>query len=80
MSDRQHQAGDDEVALGRSLAETAFLNSPQAKAGRAAIEALRRAAPDGKRPARNRRRFQAAVALLLLAIAALGLALWALEP
>ncbi len=62
---------DLEARLGNNLAETARINDPHRTAARAAARTVHRAAPEGPRAARNRRRFRpalAAAALLLLAV------------
>ena len=55
------RANDRDVVLGRTLAGTAGLNSPEHLAGAEAGAAMQRAGPDAERIAQNRRRFRIAV-------------------
>ena len=57
---------DQDVVLGRTLAETARLNSPATQAGRAAKETVRRKQVSSMDAAARRRVFR--LAMLLLAI------------
>ena len=70
---------EDDVLLGRSLAETAHLNAPEQVAGRQAAETVRKAAVQ---PARARRRhsFWFAALLILIVVAGLAGVLWLTGP
>ena len=66
------RAKDRDVVLGRTLAETAKLNSPEHLAEAEARAAVQRAGPDAERIAHNRRRFRIAVLVLFLVLALIG--------
>ncbi len=74
------RAKDRDVVLGRTLAETAKLNSPEYLAGVEASAAVQRARPGAESIARNRRRFRIAVLILVLLLALLIAAIWLAEP
>ncbi len=63
---------DRDVMLGRTLAETAELNSPEHLAGAEARAVVRRAGPNAERIAQKRRRFRKAMLVLCSGVAALA--------
>lgn len=64
---------DLDPVLGRTLAETQALNSPNHRAGEAARAVVGRAAPDAVRRVRHRRAF---LVSCLIVLALLGCAAW----
>ena len=70
------RAKDRDVVLGRTLAETAELNSPEHLAGAEARAAVQRAGPDAERIAQNRHRFGKAALVLLLVLALIAALSW----
>ncbi|MFQ6018157.1 MAG: hypothetical protein ACE5KF_08165 [Kiloniellaceae bacterium] len=72
-------ARERDVEFGRTLAETAERNSPAHIAGAEAKAAVARAGRAAEGRARNRRRFRAAVTIMLVAIALIGIAAWLTE-
>ncbi len=73
------RAEDRDVVLGRTLAETAELNSPEYLAGIEASAVVQRVRPGAESIARNRRRFRIAVLILFLFLAAMIAATWLAE-
>ncbi len=73
------RAKDRDVVLGRTLAETIELNSPEYLAGIEASAVVQRVRPGAERIARNRRRFRIAVLILFLFLAAMIAATWLAE-
>ena len=73
------RAKDRDVVLGRTLAETAELNSPEHLAGAEARAAVQRAGPDAERIAQNRRRFRIAVLVLFLVLTLIAALAWLTE-
>ena len=69
-------AKNRDVVLGRTLAETAELNSPEYIAGAEASAAVRRASRDAEPTARSRRRFGIAVLIIVMILAVTGTAVW----
>lgn len=63
------RAKDRDVVLGRTLAETAELNSPKHIAGAEAGAAVQRSGPDAEKTAQNRRHFRIAMLVLFLVLA-----------
>ncbi len=72
-------AKDQDVVLGRTLAETSELNSPEYIAGAAASAAVRRACRDAEQTARNWRRFRIAVLIIVMVLTLTGTAAWLTE-
>ncbi len=72
-------AKDRDVVLGRTLAETSELNSPEYIAGAAASAAVRRACRDAEQTARNWRRFRIAVLIIVMVLTLTGTAAWLTE-
>jgi hypothetical protein len=72
-------AKDRDVVLGRTLAETAELNSPEYIAGADASAAVRWACQDAEQTARNRRRFRITVLIIVMVLALTGTAAWLTE-
>ncbi len=75
----RERAKDRDVVLGRTLAETAELNSPEHIAGTEARAAVQRAGPDAERIAQNRRRFRIAMLVLFLGLALIAALAWLAE-
>ena len=73
------RAKDRDVVLGRTLAETIELNSPEYLAGIEASAVVQRVRPGAESIARNRRRFRIAVLILFLFLAAMIAATWLAE-
>ncbi len=73
------RAKDRDVVLGRTLAETAELNSPGYLAGVEASAAVQRARPGAESIARNRRWFRIAVLILFRFLASIIAAIWLAE-
>ncbi len=73
------RAKNRDVVLGRTLAETAELNSPEHLAGAEARAAVQRAGPDAERIAQNRRRFRIAVLVLFLVLTLIAALAWLTE-
>ena len=69
----------DDVVLGRTLAETAELNSPEYLAEVEASGAVQRARPGAESIARNRRWFRIAELILFLFLASIIAAIWLAE-
>ncbi len=65
--------------LGRTLAETAELNSPEYLAGVEASAAVQRARPGAESITRNRRWFRIAELILCLFLASIIAAIWLAE-
>ena len=72
-------AKNRDVVLGRTLAETAELNSPEYIAGAEASAAVRRASRDAEPTARSWRRFRIAVSIIVMILALTGAAVWLTE-
>ena len=75
----RERAKDRDVVLGRTLAETAELNSPKHIAGTEARGAVQRAGPDAERIAQNRRRFRIAMLVLFLGLALIACAFYLID-
>ncbi len=73
------RAKDRDVVLGKTLAETAELNSLEYLAGIEASATVQRARPDAESIARNWRRFRIAVLILFLFLASIIAAIWLAE-
>ena len=71
---------DQDVVLGRTLAETARLNSPATKAGRAAKDTVRRNQPPAMAAATRRRVFHLAILLLAIVTVVIAVAAVLLRP
>ena len=69
-------AKDMDVVLGRTLAETAELNSPGHIAGAEASAAVQRACRGAEPTTRNWRRFRTAVLIMVMVFALTGAAAW----
>jgi hypothetical protein len=66
-----------DIVLGRNLAETQVLNSPEYVAGTEAAAAVKRAtAARSQTPAANRRRFRRALLAMLVVMALVGVSAW----
>ncbi len=72
-------AKDRDIVLGRTLAETSELNSPEYIAGAEASAAVRRACRDAEQTARNWRRFRIAVLIIVMVLTLTGTAAWLTE-
>ena len=72
-------ARNRDVVLGRTLAETAELNSPEYIAGTEASAAVRRACRDAEQTPRNWLRFRVAVLIIVMVLALTGAAAWLTE-
>ena len=68
-----------DVVLGKTLAETAELNSPKHIAGTEARASVQRAGLDAERIAQNRRRFRIAMLVLFLGLALIAALAWLAE-
>ena len=71
---------DQDVELGRTLAETARLNSPATKAGRAAKDTVRRNQAPSMDAATRRRVFRRAMLLLAIVTVVIATAAVLLRP
>ncbi len=66
-----------DIVLGRNLAETQVLNSPEYIAGTEAAAAVKRATGDrSQAPAANRRRFRRALLAMFVVMALVGVSAW----
>ncbi len=72
-------AKDRDIVLGRTLVETAELNSPEYIAGAEASAAVQRACRDAEPNARNGRWFRIAVLIMVMILAVAGAAVWLME-
>ncbi len=70
-------SGDRDIVLGRNLAETQVLNSPEYIAGTEAAAAVNRAtAAQSQRTAANRRRFRRVLLATFVIMALVGVSAW----
>jgi hypothetical protein len=76
MTDRTKER---DVVLGKTLAETALLNSPEYIAGAEASAAVRRAARRAEPIARSRRHFRVAMLIMIIVLALTGAVAWLTE-
>ncbi len=68
---------DRDIVLGRNLAETQVLNSPEYIAGTEAAAAVKRVtAARSQAPAANRRRFRRTLLAMFLVMAFVGVSAW----
>ena len=68
---------DRDIVLGRNLAETQVLNSPEYIAGTEAAAAAKRAMTDRSRaPAAYRRRFRRALLAMFVVVVLVGVSAW----
>ena len=68
---------DRDIVLGRNLAETQVLNSPECIAGTEAAAAVKRAtAAQSQTTAANRRRFRRALLAIFVVMALVGVSTW----
>ncbi len=72
-------AKDRDIVLGRTLAETSELNSPEYIAGAEASAAVRRTCRNAEQTARNWRRFRIAVLIIAMVLTLTGTAAWLTE-
>ena len=70
----------EDVVLGRTLGETARLNSPESRAGRAGKAAVRRSQPDAARRASGRRSFRIGMLIFALLVLLTTVAAALLRP
>lgn len=76
VANMMDSAKDMDVVLGRTLAETAELNSPEYIAGAEASAAVERACREADPTTRNRRRFRIAVLIMVMVFALTAAAAW----
>jgi hypothetical protein len=76
MTDRTKER---DVVLGKTLAETALLNSPEYIAGAEASAAVRRAARRAEPIARSRRHFRVAMLIMIIVLALTVAVAWLTE-
>ncbi len=70
---------DRDIVLGKTLAETALLNSPEYIAGAEASAAVQRAAQRAKPTARSRRQIRVAVLVMIIILALTVAVAWLTE-
>ncbi len=68
-----------DVVLGKTLAETSLLNSPEYIAGAEASAAVRRAARRAEPIARSRRHFRIAALITIIVLASTVIVAWLVE-
>jgi predicted anti-sigma-YlaC factor YlaD len=76
MTDRTKER---DVVLGKTIVETALLNSPEYIAGAEASAAVRRSARRAEPIARSRRYFRVSVLIMIIVLALIAAVAWLME-